>query len=202
VIQGTLIKFTNQAEWETRDGEAAPAELVAVDISRVVQKWKGGEPVETIVLAPGEKFPDVEAMNAQIPAEWEQGPDGKPRGAWQPQHILYLLKLPELEKYTFATGTIGGRIAVRDLVDKIKWMRRYRGSGVCPIVVLSDVFMNTRFGGRQRPHFVIKGWINMDGGSAAALPVTPAPALAGPATVEPPAPVQKPASVAAALDQF
>jgi hypothetical protein len=88
------------------------------------------------------------------------------------------------------------------LVDKINWMHRYRGESVYPIVVLSDVFMNTRFGGRQRPHFDIKGWINLDGGNAVALPATPAPALTGPATTEAKPETRKPASVAAALDQF
>ena len=38
-------------------------------------------------------------------------------------------------------------------------MRRYRGAHVYPVVVLSDVFMSTRFGGRRRPNFIIKRWI-------------------------------------------
>jgi hypothetical protein len=34
---------------------------------------------------------------------------------------------------------------------------------VYPVVSLSDKFMNTRFGGRQRPHFLIKNWIRLGG---------------------------------------
>jgi hypothetical protein len=92
VIQGTLIKFSNEGQWVTRDGEELPAdlELVAVDVARVVQKWQDQQPVETIILEPHRKFPDIEQMNAETPKEeWDEGPDGQLRGPWQSQHILY-----------------------------------------------------------------------------------------------------------------
>ena len=65
VIQGELVKFTNEASWVTGAGEELPSdlELVVIDIGRVVQKWKDGNPVETRVLQPGEKFPDIDALN-------------------------------------------------------------------------------------------------------------------------------------------
>ena len=66
-----------------------------------------------------------------------------------------------MDKYTFRTGTVGGGIAARDLVDKVKWMRRIRGDKVCAVVTLSNIFMNTRFSGRQRPHFVVKRWVRL-----------------------------------------
>ena len=65
-----------------------------------------------------------------------------------------------MDRYTFPTGTVGGQIAVRELVDKTKWMRKLRGANVYPVTTLSDTFMPTRFGGRQRPHFEIKRWIS------------------------------------------
>jgi hypothetical protein len=47
---------------------------------------------------------------------------------------------------------------------------------------LSSKHMNTRFGGRQRPHFVIHNWVTMpgDGPQQAALP---APAVVKPVTL-------------------
>src|SRR6516164_9260835 len=93
VIQGNLIKFSNQATWVTRDGDELPAdlELVAVDVGRVVQRWQDQAPIETIVLEPHQKFPDVKAMNEKVPKkEWVEGPDGQMRGPYQAQHILYL----------------------------------------------------------------------------------------------------------------
>jgi hypothetical protein len=175
IIQGSLVKFTNEAVWVTRDGDelSADLELVAVDVGRVVQKWSDGQPVETIILQPHQKFPDVEEMNEKVPKkEWVEGPDGNLRGPWQAQHILYLLDPKTMDRFSFPTGTVGGKIAVRDLRDKTMWMRRLRGPNVYPVIVLSSTFMNTRFGGRQRPHFKIVRWVSLgaEGGQVEALP--------------------------------
>jgi hypothetical protein len=177
VIQGTVVKFTNEAEWTTRDEEtlSSDRELIATDIIRVVQKWIDAMPVETHILEPGEKFPDLEALNEAAPkSEWAEGPDGKKRGPWQAQYIVHLLDPKTMDRYSYATGTVGGGIAVRDLRDKVQWMRRLRGQNVFAVVTLSDKLMKTKFGGRQRPHFVVVRWIALGGDNANALP---APAL-------------------------
>jgi hypothetical protein len=75
VIQGTLLKFTNEAAWITNAEEKIPDSLVlaVVDIARVVQKWKDQSPIETIILAPGEKYPDVKKLNEACPqTEWTE----------------------------------------------------------------------------------------------------------------------------------
>jgi len=66
------------------------------------------------------------------------------------------------------------------LVEKIKWMRKFKGPHLVPVVCLSDIFMQTRFGGRQRPHFLIKRWVTMGNGSEeqVLLPAPAAPSLA------------------------
>ena len=103
------------------------------------------KPAETIILAPHQKFPDVAKLNADVPREeWVEGPDGNPRGPWQAQHIVYLLDPTTMDRFSFPTGTIGGAIAVRDLTDKVKWMRRFRGQSVLAVVSLRDVFMPTK----------------------------------------------------------
>ena len=176
VIVGTVLKFSNEAEWVTRDEEKLPAdrELIATDIVRVVQKWIDQVPVETRVLEPGEKFPDLEALNEAAPKdEWTEGPNGL-RGPWQAQYVVHLLDPKTMDRFSFATGTVGGGIAVRDLRDKVIWMRRVRGQNVFAVVTLCDRHMKTRFGGRQRPHFVVVRWIALGGDNANALP---APAL-------------------------
>jgi hypothetical protein len=117
-------------------------------------------------------------MNEKVPKEeWVEGPDGNMRGPWQAQHVLYLLDLKTMDKYTFPTGTTGGRIAIRDLRDKTMWMRRLRGPNVCAVVLLSHTFMNTKWGGRQRPHFKIVHWVSLDSESSQveALPPPPPP---------------------------
>ena len=69
VIQGTLIKFNNEGDWVTGDGDALPQdrELVAVGAIRIVQKWIDQRPEETVFVAPGQPFPDVKAMNDKAP---------------------------------------------------------------------------------------------------------------------------------------
>lgn len=172
IIVGNVLKFTNDYKWVTRNGEelSPDLELVVVDVARVVQKWKNGRPVETIVLQPGQKFPDLEDLNEKTPrGEWVKGPDGQPCGPWQAQHIPYLMNPATLDRYSFPTGTTGGAIAVRELVNKVKWMRKFHGVHVYPVVTLSDTFLHTRFGGRQRPHFIVKRWIDL-GGDEKTLP--------------------------------
>jgi hypothetical protein len=68
--------------------------------------------------------------------------------------------------------------AVRELRDRVQWMRRFRGISVYPVVTPSDTFMPTRYGGRQRPHFVIERWVTFgDGGECKVLPAPTSPTL-------------------------
>jgi hypothetical protein len=161
VIQGVRLKFTNEATWIDDTDEELPAglELIAIDILRVAQKWVDQLPAETIVLGPGERFPDIAKLNATCPkSEWREGLGGQTQGPWQAQHIIYLLDPKTMTRYSWPTSTTGGAICVRDLVDRVKWMRKYKGENVYAVVELSDTFMNTRYGGRQRPHFLVKRW--------------------------------------------
>jgi len=186
LIQGQLVKFTNEATWVTRGGEelSGTLELVAVNVTRVVQKWGDGQPIETRMLQPGEKFPNLEELNANVPqSEWREGPDGKLHGPWQAQYLVYLLNPDTAERFTYATGTIGGGIAVRDLVDRVSWMRKFRGEQVYAVVSPSTAPMKTRYGTRPRPHFVIMRWVGLS--SEGALPPTEPPALSGPQTADP-----------------
>ena len=196
IIKGTAIRFTNQATYTDRDEEELPSglELVAVDVTRVVQKWIDQRPVETRILEPHEKFPNIGELNQNAPpSECSDGPDGKRRGPYQAQYVLYLLNLATMDRYTFPTGTVGGQIAVREVVDKTKWMRKLRGANVYPVVALSDTFMPTRFGGRQRPHFEIKRWVSFGPDERAlSAPGPNKPIEGGAQNVEQPRTVAKP----------
>jgi hypothetical protein len=163
VIQGTIIKLNNEGEWVTNDGDelSSELELVASDVARIVQKWIDQKPEETIIVAPGQKFPDVEEMNKKAPrSEWRENLNGEMVGPWQMQNVLYLVDPETLDKYTYPTSTTGGAIAIRELCD---------------------MHMKTRFGGRQRPHFSIKYWVGADiardGGTAAIVHKVKEPSL-------------------------
>jgi hypothetical protein len=177
VIQGVKIKFSNDATWLERDDNEMPPnlELVAVAIGRYVQRWQDQQPIETIPIASEQPFPDIDAMNEKVPRkEWTNGPDGQPRGPYHACSVVYLVNLNTMDRYSFPapTVTIGSSIAVRELRDKIMFMRRLRGPNAYPVIVLSDTFFPTRFGGRQRPHFKIVRWISHggEGGQVEALP--------------------------------
>jgi hypothetical protein len=118
VIQGIKLRFSNQAEWLQRDDETMPPdlELVAVDVGRYVQKWsEDGPPLETIHLEAHQKFPDIEKMNEETPKEeWVEGPDEQKRGPWQSSHVLYLLNTASMDRFSYPTSTVGGRIAIRN----------------------------------------------------------------------------------------
>jgi hypothetical protein len=51
-------------------------------------------------------------------------------------------------------------------------MRRFRGPGIFAVVCLRDVFMNTRFGGRQRPHFEVQRWVRLGDGGGEPLAIS------------------------------
>jgi hypothetical protein len=164
IIQGTLVRFTNDFCWMTSDDdELSPElELLMINVLRVVQKWVDDKPVETIVLEPGQRFPDIEKMNEAAPrSEWTEK-FGKLTGPWQRQHVCYLLDPALMAKYTYPTGSTGGAIAISELVDRVKWMRKLRGAHVYPVVTLATKPMRTAYGGRERPYFVIKRWVALD----------------------------------------
>ena len=191
VIHGTLIKFTSEAEWVTGNGDemSRERELIVVDIVRIVQKWVDQMPQETIIVPPGEKFPDINAMNEAAPqSEWREDLNGKKVGPYQKQIVVYLLDALSLDKLTFPTSTTGGGIACRDLSDKVAWMRKNRGPRVSAVITLSDKFMPTKYGGRQRPHFEVVRWIGFDTGEGRDALPAPKPVLTGGAAATPKTP--------------
>jgi len=185
LIQGERIAFTNEAEWVVASsGLKLPPdlELLLWDVLRVVNKWptEPGPPIEARVLGPGEKIPDIKKLNKETPKEeWRMGPSGEEEGPYQFQYLVYLFNETTSGRYTWATSTTGGGICVRDCVERTNFMRKYKGTRVHAVVTLSDTFMSTRYGGRQRPHFNYVRWIKIgESEEMAALP--------GPEPVKPP----------------
>jgi hypothetical protein len=183
-LAGILVKFTNEARWETREGtDLTGRELLAANVRRTEVKWGEDAPVEVIELGPGDKYRDLDAVNETVPkSEWREGPDGKPRGPWQRQHVLELVDVATMERFSWPTSTIGGSRAIIELRDRILLMRKFRGGDVYPLVVLADTFMPTRFGGRQRPHLPVKGWVRVGEGSIEPISTAPRPQLMAPVT--------------------
>ena len=181
-IIGQLVRFTNEGQWLLPEQVQLTKPLIVVNVRRTVTKWgKDKKPVETTFLKAGEKIPDLGKRNEETPkAEWIEGYDGNPKGPWEAQHIVHMVDPTSIDQYSYPTGTTGGGIAVRELIDRIVWMRRFRGNAVYPIVQLATRFMKTRYAGRGRlrPHFEIVDWAKFDLGSGKMIPTSSAQLLA------------------------
>ena len=169
LLQGTQIKFTNAFTWVTRAGEEmrTDKEFIASDVKRVEAYWTKDKnaPPRTRVLLPGEKFRDVKKLNEETPkSEWREY-NGQLKGPWENQHYLYLLDRL-MKKYTYVASTIGGNIAVPELMQQVKDARLVHGPNIYAKVRLSDTWMKTSYSpdGRQRPHFIVTGYVRRRGG--------------------------------------
>ena len=182
LFRGTRIKFSKTCEWEIGGQPVDPAlRLIFVDIDRIITRWgQDRKPIgDPVVLKPGERWPDISLWNDKIPhTEWIQGPGGL-QGSWKKAQIVHFLDPKSMGEYHWADSTTGGSIAIKTAIGSIKAMRRFR-PGAAPVVELSDTFMPTQFGGRQRPHFVVHSWISLPGEeSQPAALLAPTPAIAG-----------------------
>jgi hypothetical protein len=161
LIQGVILKCVD-GRWTDGDGLTPPNEMLVIGLTHALQCWgKDKDLLDTIIEQPNEPLPDPEALNAQIPEE-EWGPDlnGEPRPPWQFNWVVYLLDIVSASTYTYLNSTMGARIAVERLEDKLKWTRMLRGNDVTPIVRLESRPMKTGFAGvvKQRPEFTVIEW--------------------------------------------
>jgi hypothetical protein len=158
VIQGILIKMNHQTgAWADRDDTPGPTgPLVALGTKTVVQLWQDQVPVETYTEPP---YPDIAELNARIPdKEKPIGLDGKPKQPWVESYAAYLFDPKTATVYTSINSTVGQRIAVERLSERMALMRQFRGDNIVPITRLSSVIMKTRFGQKPRPDFPIDDW--------------------------------------------
>jgi len=137
--QGSLVKFTNEAEWIANDEVLPPTlELVAVNIDRYVVFWSpdgsGPNREKSYYLKPGQKFPDIDQLNADTPKDQWRDAFGKLQGPWQAQHIVRLLHPVSMDRYSFPTSTNGGHAAVVELRQRTRDMRQVRGERVFAVV--------------------------------------------------------------------
>jgi hypothetical protein len=177
LIKGQILRWNETQGWTDRDGLRPPEIMVAIALSEALQCWKGKKPIETIIEKP---LPDVRELNDSVPKdEWELDLSGKPKGPWVHQVIAYLLDPGTGGFFTYLNSTIGARIAIEQLKEKVITMRALRGARVVPIVRLAHRPMKTSFGMKHRPEFEVIEWRQMGGGGNA-VSGGQAPQIAGP----------------------
>jgi hypothetical protein len=172
LIQGTIIPCVDGV-WSARDGTSLSpgTRYIVLATAEALQRWEGQRPVETILKKPGKALPDLDELNAKIPKKrWEKGHDGGPRPPWVHQYVAYLLNPKDASVFTFINSTLGARVAVERLKDRVRMMRALRGEKVCPIVELGAKLFPTRHGLKQRPDFIIHDWCKLGSPQAASAP--------------------------------
>jgi hypothetical protein len=183
-LLGLKLKYLDPI-WTDPDEQEVKGPLVVHDIQRKVQKWLDDtRPAETIVLTPGQPWPDIEKLNAECPKDQWREKFGRLQGPWQGEHTVLFFDDKTMVRYWWPSPitTIGSAIAVRELVAQTKLMRSYRGEHVYPLVELSHSFMSTNYGGRERPNLVVKSWVRFGEGGNLVLPAPNQPVLTGSAT--------------------
>jgi hypothetical protein len=170
VKRGEKVRFTEDFKWKNESDEEIPpaARFTVVDIRRVIQKRVDGMVVEgsTRFIPHGELIPDIKKMNNECPrTEWIVR-YGKDVGPWKYMVVVYMVNA-DMKKFCFITDNTGGNICVGELAEQVRNKRKIYGEQVYPIVSLSKCWMNTAYGGRDRPSFVIKEWMVFGNGSKA-----------------------------------
>jgi hypothetical protein len=161
VIRGELLKYNASNGGWNLDLD----DVLVTGTLECVQRWQGSKPIETLTEQP---LPDVEKLNKLVPRDqWEIGLNGEPRPPWQVQRAVYLIDPADGASFTYVSGTIGARIAVEALNERVETMRKLRGENVLPMVELGSKIMFTRYGERRRPDFTITGWQSIGVGAKA-----------------------------------
>jgi len=176
VIQGDILKCVD-GHYSLRDGTAVPPDtrLLAIATGDALQCWRDQTVIEVIPKRPGEELPDIDALNGKVPRDqWEIGLDGQPRPPWQHVYLAYLINVQDASIYTFINNTIGCRIAVERLRDRMQWMQALRGKRVVPLVKPDAKPMRTKFGQKIRPEFTIVEWREIGGDDGGSLQNEPA----------------------------
>jgi hypothetical protein len=158
---GAIEKYT-KGDWTTAGAPAdSKRRLLAVDTLHCLRRWQDKRVIQEIHDRP---LPKVDDLNKAIPEnEWEIDPNsGEPRPPWEHTHVVYLWDLDTGKKSTFLSSTVGGAIAVSDLKEQVRSMRRLRGELIYPQVELGSLSMKTKHGMGKKPDFKIVGWLNLN----------------------------------------
>jgi hypothetical protein len=138
----------------------ADAQFLCIGTGEGLQSWQNQMVIESRRKTPGVNLSDLrDELNARIPREqWEADLSGKPRAPWQHVWFAYLVRLSDGAIFTLINSTVGCRICVRELADRVEVTPTLRQMHVAPIVKLGCKPMKTEFGIKQRPHFEIVEW--------------------------------------------
>jgi hypothetical protein len=158
-IVGLRLKFVDP-RW-TLEGEDVTGEsLTLIDMRKVVSKWgHDRKPLETRILLPDQKWPDLAKLNSACDrGEWRDS-FGKWIGPWAGQRCLYFIDA-NYRRITWASpkDTLGSKVCIDDAMKDIQLVRKFRGPSAFVVFKLSHTDWRTAKAGlKQRPKLVIDG---------------------------------------------
>lgn len=167
VIKGTVMRCVDGSWADKNDVKYDGTEkFLAIDVKEAVQGWRDNQLFFERVKGPGQPLPDVEELNRGVPeSEWEDGLNG-PRPPYSHVYICYLLNLSDGGIFTFLNSTLGARLAITTLRDKVYWMRKIRGNDhLYAVVTLGKCPMKTQKGIKQRPDLPIQEYRDFSSGT-------------------------------------
>jgi len=171
-----VLKF-NSGDYKTTAGETITPDrkFYVFDLVKVVQKFVNKKLVDSFPVSGHEVLPDIiKKLNAEAPPqEWSVNPyNQKSEGPWTYTLALKLLD-EEFNKFCFITKSAGGGIAIGDLVDKIRLIKRIKGRNTTVMVVCEQGVRfksNYNPAGVLRPSFRVVAHVRLAGDVENALP--------------------------------
>jgi hypothetical protein len=185
------LKWDDANGWRDRDDLRPPEVLVLMSVCEFLQRWSkdGDRNVSTVIE--DLPLPDLETLNDSIPAaEWPVGRDGKKEPPFKYNVGFTLVDPATGMSFFYSNSTWGARALYDDMNEAVMTMRALRGVKCVPVVRLGKrPRKSKRYGSVIGPDMSIVGWKTLGGGGGDnALPVQPAPQLAGPAEEQTPLP--------------
>jgi hypothetical protein len=145
--------FTGKAKTPIEAGQR----FIATDKAAGWLYLMKGESPQWLMHEPGTTKPERPECGDE--STWPLGLDGKPACPWRWCNLLYLMNVDTGETLTLSGSTAGMKIAIGDLSQQIKSMRRMR-PGAMPVIELQSVMMSTKWGSKARPSYKIVSWRN------------------------------------------
>lgn len=159
IIKGDILKFKD-GKWFAGKSPiplGPDLRLAAGATTNAWVTWDDGEPTYVAPDARG-VLPERETLGKTDEEAWPVSKfTNKREDPWARLKVIYLLNPVTAGVMTHASATVGTRMAINELADKIAMMRNSR-PGAMPLVKLSSTPMATQFGTRDRPHFEVVEW--------------------------------------------
>jgi hypothetical protein len=159
VIKGDILRF-KEGKWFAGKSPIplSPGLMLAAGATTATWvHWDDGQPTYVPADVRG-VLPDRQTLGDTDEATWAVSKfTGKKEDPWQRLKVIYLMNPITAGVMTHASGTVGTRMAINELADKIAMVRPAR-PGAVPLVKLASVPMATQFGTRDRPHFEVVEW--------------------------------------------